>query len=76
MTEYDQKHVGDILKGEGKWFTARLFRLIACSDSDNKRKLAHVFPKEVGVIHQYQPVEALPEIPNIIPITPTKNKTT
>ena len=53
MTDYDRENIGEILHGKGTWFTANLFRLIAKSDSDNRRKLFNAFPTEVGMVHQY-----------------------
>ena len=38
-------HAG--LHGDGTWFTAQLFRLIAKADSNNRAKIAMGFPDEV-----------------------------
>ena len=53
MTDYDRENVGEIIHGEGNWFTAKLFRLIVSADSNNRRKLFNSFPTEVEVVHQY-----------------------
>jgi len=54
MTSYDKKNVAKILAGEGTWFTAKLIRLIAGSDSSNRGKLQRVFPEEVEAVNRYQ----------------------
>jgi hypothetical protein len=53
MTEYDRDNVGEIIHGKGTWFTANLFRLIARTDANNRRKMFNAFPAEVEVVHQY-----------------------
>jgi hypothetical protein len=53
MTDYDRENIGEILHGYGTWFTAKLFRVNATSDSNNRRKLFNEFPLEVEVVHQY-----------------------
>jgi hypothetical protein len=59
MTKYDTTHITWILNGNGDWFTAKLFRLIASSDMANKEKLALGFPDEVNAIHKHQTGEPL-----------------
>jgi len=36
MSSYDEQRVAEILAGEGTWFTAYLFRLIAKADKSNR----------------------------------------
>lgn len=54
MTEYDKANVGLILSGEGDWFTALLFRVIARADTVEKAKLFLGFPDEVNQVHEFQ----------------------
>ena len=54
MTQYDTTHITWILNGNGDWFTAKLFRLIASADTENKEKLALSFPDEVNAVHEFQ----------------------
>ena len=61
MTEYDKANISWILSGNGDWFTADLFRLIARSDTANKEKLALSFPDEVNAVHEFQTGKPLAE---------------
>ena len=54
MSTFDEKHIEEILNGEGSWFGAHLLRLIAKSDRTNRAKLALAFPKEVDAVNEYQ----------------------
>ena len=54
MTEYDEENVAHILGGNGDWFTAVLFRLIAKADSENTMKLWHAYTNEVNVVHRHK----------------------
>ena len=47
LTEFDKANIGNIVAGEGTWFTAQLLRLIAKADELNKYKLSRGFPEEV-----------------------------
>lgn len=53
MTEHDKNSVDAILHGEGTWFTAKLFRLIAASDTENRARLFKGFPREVTFVHKH-----------------------
>ena len=53
MSNFDKQRVGEILAGEGTWFGAHLFRLIAKADEDNRAKLYSVFPLEVETVHKH-----------------------
>jgi hypothetical protein len=53
MSQFDKENVKGILEGEGDWFTANLFRLIAKADKGNRAKLFDAFPDEVKVVHKY-----------------------
>jgi hypothetical protein len=48
ISEYDRAHVGDILRGNGDWFSAHLLRLLAKADRDNREALRLVFPEHVA----------------------------
>ena len=55
LTQFDKDNIGDILVNpKHNWFTAKLLRLIAGADLDNRRKLSQVFPDEVSLINNYQ----------------------
>lgn len=54
LSDFDRKNVGHILAGHGDWFTAKLLRLIAKADFENRSKLALGFPKEVELVDAYQ----------------------
>lgn len=47
MNDYDRKHLGEILAGQGDWFNAHLLRLIAKADQQNRARLRLAFPEEV-----------------------------
>jgi hypothetical protein len=51
MSEFE--NVKSILEGQGDWFTANLFRLIAKADNNNRAKLFKAFPDEVDAVHKY-----------------------
>lgn len=53
MSKYDRKNVGSLLSGEGDWFTAHLFRLIAKADNSNRARLHIAFPDEVDLVSNY-----------------------
>jgi len=48
ISEFDKAHVGDILAGHGDWFSAKLLRLIAESDHDNREALREAYPGHVA----------------------------
>ena len=54
MNQFDKENVKSILlEGEGDWFTANLFRLIAKPDYNNRAKLFNAFLDEVNAVHKY-----------------------
>ena len=53
MNYYDTQNISEILRGDGDYFTAKLFRLIAHADQNNREKLFASFPHEVNLIHEY-----------------------
>lgn len=61
MTDYDKTNAGKIIQGEGSWFTARLLRLIAKADSDNREKLRMGFPEEVAAYEKHMGKETYSE---------------
>ncbi len=54
MSDFDKENVGQILSGQGTWFTAKLMRLVCESDSQCKEKMWHGFPEVVDAVHQFQ----------------------
>ncbi len=54
MSQYDKDNLGDLLFGEGDWFTAKLLRLISKADSRNFEKLRLGFPEEVEALELWR----------------------
>ena len=54
MSNYDKANIGNILAGEGDWFTANLLRLISKADSYNLERLRKGFPEAVEAIEAYR----------------------
>lgn len=53
LSDYDKENIGYILAGHGDWFSAKLLRLIAKADYENKEKLRREFPEHVKVYEEY-----------------------
>ena len=47
ISDFDKAHVGEILAGNGDWFTAQLLRLCAKADEYNLSRIRAGFPEEV-----------------------------
>jgi hypothetical protein len=54
MSTYDKDNIGNILSGEGSWFTANLLRLISKADSNNLELIRKGFPEEVAALESYR----------------------
>jgi len=54
LSNYDRGSIGNILAGEGDWFTANLLRLIAKADSYNLERLRKGFPEAVAAVEAYR----------------------
>ena len=54
MSEYAKNNLGNILAGEGTWFTAYLLRLIAKADGENLNRLRLSFPDEVKAVEKFR----------------------
>lgn len=51
LSDYDRANIRAILYNEKyDWFTARLMRLIAHADDNNRIRLAKCFPEEVALV--------------------------
>ncbi len=61
-SSYDRERVGEILRGEGDWYSAHLFRLIAKADRANYAILKGAYPAHVAAVEAYMMHEA-PELP-------------
>ncbi len=59
---HDKARVGKILRGDGDWFGAMLFRLIAKADRGNIAILRKAYPVHVAAVEAYMMSEA-PEMP-------------
>lgn len=55
---YDAEHVGDIVAGEGTWFSARLLRLIAKADMVNRERLRLGFPEHVDLYESWHSTQS------------------
>lgn len=53
ISDFDREHIGDIVAGNGDWFTAELLRLIAKADNNNRELLRKAFPEEVAAYEQW-----------------------
>jgi len=53
LSEFDKRHLGDLIAGHGDWFTAKLLRLIAKADHENREKLRLGFPEEVAAYERW-----------------------
>lgn len=47
VSDHDREKMDDIMGGYGDWFSARLIRLIAKADYQNRELLRRVFPDHV-----------------------------
>lgn len=47
LSAYDKNHIGDLIAGQGDWFTAQLLRLCAKADDENLVLLSKGFPEVV-----------------------------
>jgi len=53
MSAWDKEHLGDFLVGEGNHFMAKLSRLIADADAENRESLRKGFPEEVSAVERH-----------------------
>lgn len=53
LSDYDRSNVGNIISGEGDWFSAELLRLIAKADVENREQLRVAFPDHVEAYEQW-----------------------
>ena len=54
LTPYDEAHMGDILAGNGSWFTAHLLRLCMKADSRNLELIRLGFPEVVAAFEKWR----------------------
>ncbi len=54
ISDYDRAHIGDIIAGQGGWFSARLLRLIANADRTNRARIESAFPDEVEAFERWR----------------------
>ena len=47
ISQFDRDHIGDILRGMGDWFSAKLIRLLATCDPDNLEAFRVMYPDHV-----------------------------
>ncbi len=59
---HDRGRVGEILRGDGDWYGAMLFRLIAKADRANLAILKKAYPVHVAAVEAYMMHEA-PALP-------------
>lgn len=58
---HDVERLTQILGGEGDWYSAHLFRLIAKADQQNRALLAYVYPLHVEAYEAWHRGERRPE---------------
>jgi hypothetical protein len=63
ISEHDREHMDEIMSGYGDWFSARLLRLIAKADIENRALLRQVFPDHVQTYEEWclAPRSSVPE---------------
>lgn len=64
LSDHDRENIDRIMGGYGDWFSARLLRLMAKADKENRQILANAYPDHyVAFIGWYmdQPVVGVPE---------------
>ncbi len=54
LTEFDKRHIEDIIGGYGDWFSAELLRLIAKADMQNRLRLAQAYPDHVQAFLEWR----------------------
>lgn len=54
LSDYDRENIGNIIAGEGDWFTAQLIRLVVKADPLNRLFLALGFPEVVGAVEEWE----------------------
>ena len=57
LSGYDYDHIGELVGGEGSWFTAQLLRLCAKADSENLERLRLGFPDVVAAFEEWRDSE-------------------
>jgi hypothetical protein len=62
ISNYDKANIGNILAGEGSWFTANLLRLISKADNSNLELLRKGFPEEVAAIETYRGIDVCQKV--------------
>ena len=61
-SDHDKKRVGEILRGEGDWYSAHLFRLIAKADRANYAILKGAYPEHVAAYEAWREGIAAPPL--------------
>lgn len=63
VSDHDRENIDRIMGGYGDWFSARLIRLVAKADYQNRELLRQVFPDHVEAYEVWanSPVETVPE---------------
>ncbi len=64
-SDFDKGCVGEILRGKGDWFEARLLRLIQHADRGNYAILKKAYPEHVAAYEAYMGGEAF--VPPLLP---------
>lgn len=54
LSDYDRRHIGSLVAGEGTWFTAKLLRLMAEADDEHRARIALGFPEEVAAYEAWR----------------------
>lgn len=54
ISDYDRKHVDEIIAGRGDWFSAKLIRLLHVCDHDNFETIRSVYSDHVEAYEEWQ----------------------
>lgn len=54
ISDYDRANIGNIVGGHGDWFSAKLIRLIAKADMNQRERIAKVYPLHVEAFNAWQ----------------------
>jgi hypothetical protein len=53
ISDYDRAHIGELVGGQGDWFTARLMHLIGHADLRNRARIRIAFPEEMAAFDEW-----------------------
>lgn len=60
---HDYENIDAIMGGQGDWFSARLLRLFAKADAENRAKLATIYPAHHALFLDWYLDREVPGVP-------------